>query len=112
MISRLHNIDCLEIGLKDFANTNRTYLERVINTWTKQYKDSETETIKDMDFIMDWLQKHIPKNNNFFSKNSIIHGDFRIDNLIFHATDIKIVAVLDWELSTLGSPIADLTSFC
>ncbi|HUP91246.1 MAG TPA: phosphotransferase, partial [Solimonas sp.] len=82
--------------------------ERQIARWTKQYRASETERIEPMDQLMFWLPKNIPPGE----ETSIVHGDYRLDNLIFHPTEARIVAVLDWELSTLGHPLADFSYHC
>ena len=102
VIARLHGVDYARIGLGDYGRPGN-YAMRQIDRWTKQYRASETETIAAMDRLIEWLPKNAPAEE----ETSIIHGDFRIDNLIFHPTEPRIIAVLDWELSTLGNPLAD-----
>ena len=93
-------------GLEDFGKPGN-YFERQIGRWTKQYQASETEPIEAMDQLIDWLPAHIPPRRR---DQSIVHGDFRLDNLMFHPTEPRILAVLDWELSTLGHPLADFAT--
>ncbi len=102
VIAALHQIDFNSIGLAEFGKPGN-YFERQIGRWTKQYRASETQTIEAMDRLIEWLPKNIPAGEEV----SIVHGDFRMDNLIFHATESRILAILDWELSTLGHPLAD-----
>lgn len=85
-----------------------SFFERQIARWTKQYRAAETEKIAAMDALIDWLPQHIPADES----SAIVHGDFRLDNLIFHASEPRIIAVLDWELSTLGHPMADFAYHC
>ena len=107
VISSLHKIDYKAIGLEDFGRPGN-YFSRQITRWTKQYKASQTETIEAMDRLMEWLPENIPEGD----ETSIVHGDFRLDNLIFSATEPKALAVLDWELSTIGHPLADFSYHC
>lgn len=107
VISQLHNIDYAAIGLADYGKPGN-YFARQIDRWSKQYKASETETIEAMEKLMEWLPAHIPAGDD----TSIVHGDFRMDNMIFHPTKPKVLAVLDWELSTLGHPLADFSYHC
>lgn len=102
VIAHLHKVDYARIGLADYGRPGN-YVIRQIDRWTRQYRASETEKIDAMDRLIDWLPKNAPKEE----ETSIIHGDFRIDNLIFHPTEPRVLAVLDWELSTLGNPLAD-----
>lgn len=102
VIARLHRVDYASIGLDDYGRPGN-YAMRQIDRWTKQYRASETETIAAMDRLIDWLPKNAPADE----ETSIIHGDFRIDNMIFHPAEPRVIAVLDWELSTLGNPLAD-----
>jgi aminoglycoside phosphotransferase (APT) family kinase protein len=102
VVARLHRVDYAGIGLGDYGRPGN-YAMRQIDRWTKQYRASETETIAAMDRLIDWLPQNTPADE----ETSIIHGDFRIDNMIFHPTEPRIIAVLDWELSTLGNPLAD-----
>ncbi len=108
-IAKLQSYDVKQLGLEDYGKMENTYFDRQISTWTKQYKASETQKIKEFDFLIDWLPNNIPQNKN--EKICLVHGDFRLDNVIFHPTENKIIAVLDWELSTLGSRFAD-SSYC
>jgi aminoglycoside phosphotransferase (APT) family kinase protein len=101
-IAALHRIDPAAVGLGDFGRPGH-YLARQVARWTKQYRASETAPIAAMDALIDWLPHHIPP----FEATAIVHGDFRLDNLLLHPTEPRVVAVLDWELSTLGHPLAD-----
>jgi aminoglycoside phosphotransferase (APT) family kinase protein len=107
VIARLHQVDYAAIGLADYGKAGN-YFERQIGRWSKQYRASETETIDAMDKLIDWLPKHIPPGE----ETSIVHGDYRLDNLIFHPDEPRILAILDWELSTLGHPLADFAYHC
>jgi aminoglycoside phosphotransferase (APT) family kinase protein len=103
-IARLHSFDPAQIGLGDFGR-GENYVVRQVERWSKQYRASETEKIDAMEQLIEWLPKHIPA----AGPPRLVHGDYRLDNLIVAATAPKIVAVLDWELSTLGDPLADFT---
>jgi aminoglycoside phosphotransferase (APT) family kinase protein len=107
VIAQLHSIDYAAIGLADYGKPGN-YFARQIERWTRQYQASATETIEAMDKLIDWLPQHIPAGE----ATSIVHGDFRLDNMIFHPTEPRILAVLDWELSTLGHPLADFSYHC
>jgi aminoglycoside phosphotransferase (APT) family kinase protein len=107
VIAQLHTIDYTAIGLAEYGKPGN-YLTRQIDRWTKQYKASETETIDAMDALIEWLPENIPAGD----ETSIVHGDYRLDNMIFHPTEPRILAVLDWELSTLGHPLADFSYHC
>ena len=100
----LHMVDYEKIGLGDFGKPGN-YFARQISRWSKQYVASETETIPEMNKLMEWLPEHVPDD----SSTSIVHGDYRMDNTVMHPTQPRVVAVLDWELSTLGHPLADFT---
>lgn len=102
VVASMHSLKPAEIGLGDYGKPG-AYVSRQIDRWTKQYKASETETIEAMNNLMEWLPKNIPEGDD----TRLVHGDFRIDNMIFHPTEPKVLAVLDWELSTLGHPLAD-----
>ncbi|MFC3146844.1 phosphotransferase family protein [Piscinibacterium candidicorallinum] len=104
VIAALHSVDYVAVGLADYGKPGN-YFERQIGRWTKQYKASETETIEAMDRLIEWLPQNIPAGESV----AIVHGDFRLDNLIFHPTEPRVLAVLDWELSTLGDPMADFS---
>lgn len=102
-IARLHSIDYQAIGLGDYGKPGN-YFSRQISRWTRQYEaDTEAGRNEDMDRLIAWLPENIPVGD----ETAIIHGDFRCDNMIFHPTEPRILAVLDWELSTLGHPLAD-----
>ena len=103
-IARLHNFVPVQIGLGDFGR-GENYVARQVERWSKQYRASETEKIDAMEQLIEWLPGHIPP----AGPSRLVHGDYRLDNLIVAATAPKIVAVLDWELSTLGDPLADFT---
>src|SRR5271154_7087757 len=103
----LHSVDYAARGLADFGKPGR-YIERQVARWTQQYRASETEKIDAMERLIDWLPQHIPAGE----QTSIVHGDFRLDNTIFHPTEPRMLAVLDWELSTLGHPLVDFAYFC
>lgn len=102
-IARLHAFDPAELGLSDFGRPDG-YVARQVRRWSQQYRASETETIPEMDKLMAWLPDHVPPT----SRPALVHGDFRLDNLIVAAWSPEILAVLDWELATLGDPNADL----
>jgi aminoglycoside phosphotransferase (APT) family kinase protein len=103
-LARLHALDYEKLGLADFGKPGN-YIGRQIARWTKQYLASVTEKIDEMDKLMDWLPKHLPPEE----RSSIVHGDYRLDNMILHPTEPKVIAVLDWELCTIGDPMADFT---
>ncbi|MEI9992361.1 MAG: phosphotransferase family protein [Rhizomicrobium sp.] len=103
-LARLHNLDYVKIGLEDFGKPT-AYVARQIARWTKQYQLSETEKIAEMDKLIDWLPKHLPAEG----RPSVVHGDYRLDNMILHPTEPKVLAVIDWELATIGDPLADFT---
>jgi len=107
VIARLHRVDYRDAGLADFGRPGN-YLARQIERWTKQYRASETERMSEMDRLIEWLPGAIPAGD----ETSIVHGDYRLDNLIFHPTEPRILAILDWELSTLGHPLADFSYHC
>ena len=107
-LATLHNVDIHSIGMSDYGRAGN-YYERQISRWTKQYRAAETSVIEPMNTLTDWLQANTPADDG---QNSLIHGDYRLDNMIFHAREARILAVIDWELSTLGHPLADLAYFC
>ncbi|MCP4753062.1 MAG: phosphotransferase [Proteobacteria bacterium] len=106
-IARLHQADYERIGLGDFGRQGN-YFARQISIWSKQYQASITESYPGMDKLIQWMNDRIPDNE----ETSIVHGDFRLDNLIFHPTEPRILAILDWELSTLGHPLSDFSYQC
>ena len=105
-LAALHNVDYEAVGLGDYGKPGN-YFARQIDRWTKQYRASETTKIDEMDQLIDWLPKSCPVDD----KTSIVHGDYRLDNMILHPTEPRVIAVLDWELSTLGNPLADFSYF-
>ena len=107
VIAKLHQIDYRAVGLEGFGKPG-SYVERQVARWTKQYQASETERVEAMDNLIAWLPKNIPPETG----TSVVHGDYRLDNAIFHPTEPRILAVLDWELSTLGDPLVDFAYHC
>jgi aminoglycoside phosphotransferase (APT) family kinase protein len=101
-IAALHSVDYAAVGLADYGKPGN-FFARQIGRWTAQYRASETERIESMERLIEWLPAHIPPGD----AASLVHGDYRLDNLVFHPTEPRVVAVLDWELSTLGHPMAD-----
>jgi aminoglycoside phosphotransferase (APT) family kinase protein len=102
VIADLHSVDYAALGLADFGRPGN-YMARQIARWSRQYRASETEKQPAMDALIDWLPAHLPPEG----KAAIVHGDYRMDNLVFHQTEPRIIGVLDWELSTIGDPLAD-----
>ncbi|MBX3637226.1 MAG: phosphotransferase family protein [Rubrivivax sp.] len=111
VIAALHRVDPAAVGLADYGRPGN-YFERQIGRWSKQYQASVTEPIAEMDRLIEWLPAHIPASARDESQPRIVHGDYRLDNLMFHASEPRILAVLDWELSTLGHPLADFSYHC
>jgi aminoglycoside phosphotransferase (APT) family kinase protein len=111
VIAALHSVDVQAVGLADYGRPGN-YFERQIGRWSKQYVASATEPIPAMDELMAWLPGHIPDGARDETQVSVVHGDFRLDNLIFHPSEPRILAVLDWELSTTGHPLADFSYHC
>jgi len=107
VLAKLHRVDWQALGLADFGRPGN-YFARQIRRWTEQYRASETETISSMERLITWLPAHIPEDD----QTTIVHGDFRLANMIVHPTEPRIVAVLDWELATLGHPLSDLAYAC
>lgn len=105
-LADLHNTDYAAIGLGDFGKPGN-YFNRQIDRWTKQYRASETQHIPAMERLIEWLPATTPADDS----TSIVHGDYRLDNMALHPTEPRVAAVLDWELSTLGNPLADFTYF-
>lgn len=106
-LAKLHRVDWKAAGLADYGKPGN-YFERQIARWTKQWAMSKTAENPDIDFLIRWLPEHIPANDD----TTINHGDFRFGNLMFHPAEPRVIAVLDWELSTLGHPLADLAYNC
>jgi len=104
VIAALHRVDYAAIGLADYGKPGN-YFQRQVDRWSRQYRASETERIEAMDRLIEWLPANIPSDD----ATSIVHGDYRIDNVIFHPREPRVLAVLDWELSTLGHPMADFS---
>jgi aminoglycoside phosphotransferase (APT) family kinase protein len=102
VIAALHGVDYEAVGLADFGRPGN-YMGRQIARWSRQYRASETEPIAEMDRLIDWLPARLPPEG----PASIVHGDYRMDNLIFHKIEPRVIGVLDWELSTIGDPLAD-----
>lgn len=111
VISALHTVKFADRGLGGYGKPGN-YFERQIGRWSKQYTASITQPITEMDQLMEWLPKNIPAMARDDSLVSIVHGDYRLDNLMFDAQQPKVLAVLDWELSTLGHPLADFSYHC
>jgi aminoglycoside phosphotransferase (APT) family kinase protein len=104
----LHSVDVDKVGLADYGRPSN-YFSRQTDRWSKQYRASELETIGDMDRLMEWLPQNMPADDG---KLVLVHGDFRLDNIMFHPSEPRPLALLDWELSTLGHPYADLAYQC
>ncbi len=106
-LAQLHNTDVQQVGLSDFGKPGN-YFGRQVDRWTKQYKLSETEHMPDMERLIAWLPATLPEQ----TRTSVVHGDYRIDNMIWAKDEPKVLAVLDWELSTLGDPLGDFSYIC
>ncbi|TGV14628.1 phosphotransferase family protein [Mesorhizobium sp. M8A.F.Ca.ET.173.01.1.1] len=107
-LAALHDVDAEAVGLGDFGRPGN-YFERQLARWTSQYRASETNAIGDMDRLIEWLETHMPADD---ARAALVHGDYRLDNLIFAPDQPKVLAVLDWELSTSGHPFADIAYQC
>ncbi|KAM9622227.1 acyl-CoA dehydrogenase family member 10 isoform 2-T2 [Trichechus inunguis] len=107
VLGQIHSVDLRTAGLEDYGKQG-DYIPRQVRTWIKQYRASETSTIPAMERLIEWLPLHLPKEQ----RTTVVHGDFRLDNLIFHPEKTEVLAVLDWELSTLGDPLADVAYSC
>ena len=106
-MARMHRIDPAEVGLADYGKPGN-YFARQIARWTKQWEASQTRENPDLDRLIEWLPQHIPEGD----ETAICHGDFRMGNLVFHPTEPRVIGVLDWELCTLGHPLADVAFNC
>jgi aminoglycoside phosphotransferase (APT) family kinase protein len=107
VIAALHSIDVAAAGLSDYGKAGN-YFARQIGRWSKQYQASETESIEAMNRLIEWLPQHVPADEDA----AVVHGDYRLDNLIFHPQEPRIIAIIDWELSTIGHPLADFSYHC
>jgi len=103
-LADLHNTDYQAVGLGDYGKPGN-YMGRQVDRWTKQYRASETVKLEDMERLIEWLPQSVPNQD----RTSVVHGDYRLDNMVLHPTEARVTAVLDWELSTLGDPLADFT---
>jgi aminoglycoside phosphotransferase (APT) family kinase protein len=108
VIAELHGVEVAAVGLSDYSKPGN-YLQRQIERWSRQYRASETQKHEEMDRLIEWLPRNIPADEQHEVR--LVHGDYRIDNVIFHPTEPRILAVIDWELSSLGHPLADLAYF-
>lgn len=108
VLAALHSVDIEAAGLSDYGRPGN-YFERQVGRWSKQYRASETESIPAMEALIEWLPANMPADDG---KVALAHGDFRLDNMMFHPTEQKVLALVDWELSTLGHPYADLAYQC
>ncbi len=106
-LARLHAVDYSALGLGDFGRPG-SYVARQISRWGKQYKAAETDSIESMDRLFEWLPAHLPAND----ETVLVHGDYRLDNMIFHAVEPRVLGIIDWEISTLGDPLAELSYLC
>lgn len=107
-LAAVHSVDVASVGLSDYGKPGN-YFERQLSRWTKQYRESEIQKIPAMDQLISWLEENIPEDDG---RVSLVHGDYRLDNMIFAPDSVRVIAVLDWELSTLGHPFADLAYQC
>lgn len=106
-LANLHNVDPSAAGLADYGKTGN-YFSRQIARWSKQWELSQTRSDRSVQQLIDWLPAHVPAED----MTTIVHGDYRVGNVIFHPNEPRVVGVLDWELSTLGHPLADLAHSC
>ena len=111
VMAALHQVDVTAAGLADYGKPGN-YFERQIARWSKQYQASITQPIDAMERLAEWLPAHMPASACDESQVSVVHGDYRLDNLVFHPSEPRVLAVLDWELSTLGHPLADFSYHC
>ncbi len=108
VLAALHDVEINAVGLQDFGRPGN-YYARQLKRWTEQYRATEFEPLTDMNWIISWLEEQLPEDDG---RVSLVHGDFRLDNLRYHPTQPQVAAVLDWELSTLGHPFTDLANHC
>jgi aminoglycoside phosphotransferase (APT) family kinase protein len=111
VMAALHTLNPESVGLTDYGKPGN-YFERQTSRWTKQYLSSVTQPIDEMNALIEWLPKHIPDSARDENLVSIVHGDYRMDNLMFASDEPRVMAVLDWELSTIGHPLADFSYHC
>lgn len=111
VIAALHRVDVAAAGLSGYGKPGN-YFERQIARWSRQYVASITEPIEAMDRLMEWLPNHMPASARDESQVAVVHGDYRLDNMVFHPAEPRVLAVLDWELSTIGHPLADFSYHC
>jgi aminoglycoside phosphotransferase (APT) family kinase protein len=111
VMAALHQVDVKAAGLESFGKPGN-YFDRQIARWSKQYVASITDPIPEMDRLMQWLPAHMPASARDASQVAVVHGDYRLDNLVFHPTEPRVLAILDWELSTIGHPLADFSYHC
>jgi aminoglycoside phosphotransferase (APT) family kinase protein len=104
-LAELHNTDYRAVGLESFGRPGN-YMARQIDRWTKQYKASQTEPLETLERLIEFLPRTVPEDD----QTTIVHADYRLDNMVMHPTEARVIAVLDWELSTLGNPLADFTN--
>ncbi|XP_005406892.1 PREDICTED: acyl-CoA dehydrogenase family member 11 isoform X2 [Chinchilla lanigera] len=107
-LARLHSLNIRSLQLEGYG-TGVGYCKRQVSTWTKQYEAAAHQDIPAMKQLSEWLMQNLPDND---SEESLIHGDFKLDNIVFHPTEARVIAVLDWELSTIGHPLSDLAHLC
>lgn len=106
-LAKLHQVDLKAVGLEDFGKSGN-YMSRQVSRWTRQYEASKTDEIESMESLIQWLNEKIPDDET----TTIVHGDYRLENMVIHPTEPRVVAILDWELCTLGHPLADLAYNC
>ena len=107
-LAALHNVNIEEVGLSDFGKPG-DYFARQLSRWTQQYHASEVDRIESMHELIDWLEQNLPADDGIVT---LVHGDYRLDNMVFDKTQTKVIGILDWELSTIGHPYADLAYQC
>lgn len=108
VLADVHRVDPKSVGLQDFGRPGN-YYERQFSRWSKQYRATETDEIPEMEYLIEWLEANMVADDG---RTSLVHGDYRIDNIMFAHDTRRVVAVMDWELSTLGHPFADLACQC
>jgi aminoglycoside phosphotransferase (APT) family kinase protein len=106
-LAKLHQVDLKAVGLEDFGKSGN-YMSRQVDRWTRQYEASKTDEIESMESLIQWLTENIPDDKT----TTIVHGDYRLENMVIHPTEPLVIAILDWELCTLGHPLADLAYNC